>query len=318
MVIRCRRRFGFVLRELLVLIGISLVTISLAIPALAKALEASGRARCANNLRRIGEACYGFENTYGFFPSSIKELGPQRSWAMQILPWIGQEELARQYDYEKPWYDTANAGAVGQQVPLFYCPSTPYGPRTASGTASIKTTNADGDPVRTKAPFRDTACTDYAVIHQVRTEAFVRNFVEKAGPGMLAEDLFPRRSDVPDGLGNTLMVVEAAGKPDEWMGRRLTRNNVRAEDAVLASRDNDFSLRGFTWEAATQTYSNTHSGPCAVNCSNVEGVYAFHHGGAQAVFGDGSVRFLHQDLSTRLLARLVTRAGGETVDWNDY
>ena len=318
MLIRRSRRFAFTLQELLILVGIFVVVVLLAIPALAKAREASGRARCANNLRRIGEACYGFENTYGFFPSSIKELGPQRSWAMQILPWVEQEELARQYDYEKPWYDTANAEAVRHQVPLFYCPSTPYGPRTASGTASIKTTDANGDPVRTKVHFSDAACTDYAAIHQVRKEAFVRGFVEKAGPGMLAEDLFPRRSDVPDGLSNTLMIVEAAGQPDEWMGRRLTRNNIKPEDAVLASRDNDFSLRGFSWDAATQTYSNVHSGPCAINCSNIEGVYSFHQGGAQAILGDGSVRFLRQDVSTRHLARLVTRAGGETVDWNDY
>lgn len=318
MVIRYRQRFGFVLRELLVLGGIFVVLILLTIPALVKAHEASGRARCANNLRRIGEACYGFEGTYGFFPSSIKELGPQRSWAMQILPWVGQEELARQYDYEKPWYDTANAEAVRQQVPLFYCPSSPYGLRTASGTASIITTTAEGDSQRKKVRFEEAACTDYAVMHQVRKEAFVCGFVDKAGPGMLAEDLFPRKGDVLDGLEYTLMVVEAAGRPDEWMARRLTRHDVLPEDAVLASRDNDFSLRGFTWDAVTRTYSNLHSGPCAINCSNVEGMYAFHHGGAQAVFGDGAVRFLSQELSTRLLARLVTRAGGEAVDWKDY
>jgi hypothetical protein len=299
-------------------VAIFLVSVSLSLPAVVKAREASGRVRCANNLRRIGEACNGFENTYGFFPSSIKELGPQRSWAMQILPWAGQEELARRYHYEKPWYDADNAEAVGQQIPLFYCPSSPYGPRTTSGTANIKTTDAEGNRVRTQIQFSGAVCTDYAVMHQVRKEAFVRGFVEKAGPGMLAEDLFPRRSDVSDGLSNTLMVVEAAGRPDEWMGRRKTRSEIKPADAVLASRDNDFSLRGFTWDDTTQTFSNVHSGSCAVNCSNVEGVYAFHAGGAQAVLGDGSVRFLSQDVSTRLIARLVTRAGGETVDWSEY
>jgi hypothetical protein len=318
MLIRIPRRSAYTFWELLLLLGIVFVVVSLSIPAVVKAREASGRVRCANNLRRIGEACNGFENTYGFFPSSIKELGPQRSWAMQILPWIDQEELARKYDYKKPWYDQANAEAIRQQVPLFYCPSSPYGPRTASGTAKIKTTSPEGDPVRKRVPFADAACTDYAVIHQVRKEAFVRGFAEKAGPGMLAEDLFPRRGDVPDGLSNTLMVVESAGRPDEWMGGRLTRNDVRTEDAVLASRDNDFSLRGFTWDETTQRYSNIHSGPCAINCSNVEGVYSFHNGGAQTVLGDGSVRFLRQEVSTPLFARLVTRAGGETVEWNDY
>jgi competence protein ComGC len=308
---------GYTFLEVLILLAILLVLLGLALPAVVKVREASKRAHCANNLRRLGEACHGFEHTYGFFPSSIKELGPQRSWAMQILPWIGEEELARRYDYEKPWYDPANAEAVGQQVLLFSCPSS-AGPRTASGTAKIKTTSPAGDRVSTRVPFREAACTDYAVIHKVKTEAFARGFVDRAGPGLLAEDLFPRRSDVPDGLANTLMIVEAAGRPDEWMGRRRTRTDIKPADAVLASRDNDFSLRGFTWDAATQTYSNRHSGPCAINCSNVEGVYSFHPGGAQVVLGDGSVRFLSQTLSTRLLARLVTRAGGEEVSWDDY
>jgi hypothetical protein len=313
-----QRRAGFTKLELLLVFAMLLSVLGLASPAVVKLREASHRARCAENLRRMGEACNGFESTYGFFPSSIKELGPQRSWAMQVLPWIGQEELARAYDYRKPWYDPANAGAVGWQVELFYCPTSPYGLRTASGTAKIKTTDDEGDRLTVEVPFTGAACTDYAVVHQVKKDAFSRGFVEKAGPGLLAEDLFPRRSDVPDGLANTLMINEAAGRPDEWMGGRRTREGVKPADAALASRDNDFSLRGFTLDPATQTYSNAQSGPCAINCSNVEGVYSFHPGGTQAVFGDGSVRFLREGVSTRLFARLVTRAGGEEVSWDDY
>jgi competence protein ComGC len=313
-----RRRSGFTVLELLVLLGVFLVVLALSLPALAKVREKANRARCADQLRRLGEACNAFEGTYGFFPFSIKELGPQRSWVVQILPWIGEAELARRYDYEKPWYDPANAAAVGHQVSLFYCPASPSGPRTASGTVQVKTTSPMGDRVVTSFPFAGAACTDYAVIHKVRTEAFTRGFVDKAGPGLLAEDLFPRRSDVPDGLANTLLIVESAARPDEWMVGRLTRHDILPADAPWASRDNDFSLRGFTWDPAAQVYSNAVSGPCAINCSNVEGMYSFHPGGAQAVFGDASVRFLSQTLTTRQLARLVTRAGGEPVDWSEY
>jgi hypothetical protein len=315
--IRCRRS-GFTVLEILILCGVFVVVLALSFPGLVRVRETSNRATCANQLRRLGEACNGFENTYGFFPSSIKELGPQRSWVLQVLPWIGEGELAQHYDYQKPWYDPANADAVGHQLPLFYCPSSPAGPRTVSGTAHVKKTSPMGDRVVVLVPFAEAACTDYAVIHQVRTETFTRGFVDKAGPGLLAEDLFPRRSDVPDGLANTLLIVESAARPDEWMAGRLTRHDIMPADAPWASRDNDFSLRGFTWDPATQVYSNAVSGPCAVNCSNVEGVYSFHPGGAQAVFGDGTVRFLPDTLTTRLLARLVTRAGNEPVDWNEY
>src|SRR5262249_33574379 len=46
-------------------------------------------------------------------------------------------------------------------------------------------------------------------------------------------------------------------------------------------------------------------------------VYAFHPGGANAVFADGSVRFLKAGMSIRVLAALVTRAGGEVVSAGD-
>jgi prepilin-type N-terminal cleavage/methylation domain-containing protein/prepilin-type processing-associated H-X9-DG protein len=59
-------------------------------------------------------------------------------------------------------------------------------------------------------------------------------------------------------------------------------------------------------------------GPCALNCTNDREVYAFHSGGANAAFADGSVRFLEASLSIRVLAALVTRAGGEVVSAGDF
>jgi hypothetical protein len=313
-----RHPAAFTLIELLVLVAILAVLLALLLPAVQKVREASSRARCANNLRQMGQACHAFENHYGFFPSSVKDTGPQRSWAMQFLPWIEQGEVARLYDYHKHWADPANAQAIAVQVPLFYCPSCPSGPRTASGLAKIKVTDASGTKTTSPAPFADAACSDYAVVHQVKDEAFAAGFVDTYGLGLLAEDAFPRVRDVTDGLAYTLLINEDAGRPDQWMGHRFHKKDVKPGDAPLASRDNDFSLRGFSFDPATGTYSHALSGPCAVNCSNIEGVYSFHPGGTQAVFGDGSVRFIRQDVSTRLFARLVTRSGDEPVNLDDY
>jgi prepilin-type processing-associated H-X9-DG protein len=304
--------------ELLVVLAIGLVVLALVLPGVQKVREASSRARCANNLRQMAVACQNFEETYHFYPSSIKDIGPQRSWAVQLLPWVGQGDVARRYDYTKHWCDPANAEAVAVQVPLFYCPSSPSGPRTASGKAKIKVNDALGKREVTFYPFRDAACSDYAVIHQIKYEAFAGGFVDTVGVGLLAEDRFPRKSDVTDGLAYTLLINEDAGRPDRWVAGRFEKPDVKAGDAPLASRDNDFSLRGFTWDPDGQTYSNALGGPCAVNCSNIEGVYSFHPGGAQAAFGDGSVRFIRQDVSTRLFARLVTASGGEEVNLADY
>jgi prepilin-type processing-associated H-X9-DG protein len=59
-------------------------------------------------------------------------------------------------------------------------------------------------------------------------------------------------------------------------------------------------------------------GPCAINCTNEREVYSFHPAGANAVFADGSVRFLKADINIRILAALITRAGGEAVSAADY
>jgi prepilin-type processing-associated H-X9-DG protein len=57
-------------------------------------------------------------------------------------------------------------------------------------------------------------------------------------------------------------------------------------------------------------------GPCALNCTNDHEAYS--HPGANAVFADGSVHFLKTGMDIRILARLMTRAGGEVVSEGDY
>ncbi len=54
-------------------------------------------------------------------------------------------------------------------------------------------------------------------------------------------------------------------------------------------------------------------GPCAVNCSNDNEIYAFHPNGAMILMGDGGVRFLSQSTNIRIVARLITRGAGETA-----
>lgn len=47
-------------------------------------------------------------------------------------------------------------------------------------------------------------------------------------------------------------------------------------------------------------------------------IYAFHPGGANVLFADGSARFLKETILIRVLAALVTRAGGEVLSNDQY
>lgn len=65
---RSPRRTAFTLIELLVVIGIIAVLIAVLLPVLIKAREQANRAKCAANLRGIGQALAIYTTDYGYYP----------------------------------------------------------------------------------------------------------------------------------------------------------------------------------------------------------------------------------------------------------
>jgi prepilin-type N-terminal cleavage/methylation domain-containing protein/prepilin-type processing-associated H-X9-DG protein len=316
------RRGGFSLIELLVVIAIIAILIALLVPAVQKVREAAARTQCQNNVKQLGLACHGYHGDHGKFPEgAVGPLSPAFPQYLQLkhhglgtylLPYLEQSAPAGRYRWDASWFDPPNQPVVNAQLPTWQCPSA-LANRVMDG--SLPTVAPP--PVE---PFNGSAaCGDYAGTSVVDAGLVRAGVIDPPG-GPLDErghyeGVFPpnhtrRLTDIRDGTSNTTLIAECAGRPQLWRGRGPVPN-VWLSGGPWASR-------GLLWCRGATPDGTASFGTCAVNCTNDREVYSFHAGGANVVFADGSVRFLSADLSIRVFAKLVTRAGGEVVSTNEF
>ena len=111
------------------LVGFCLLSgflVALLLPAIQAAREAARRNACTNNVRQIGLALQNYHDTYQSFPPAYvaDENGqPMHSWRVLILPFLEENELYQEYDFDEPW-DGPNNSKLAERTPYaFTCPS---------------------------------------------------------------------------------------------------------------------------------------------------------------------------------------------------
>jgi prepilin-type N-terminal cleavage/methylation domain-containing protein/prepilin-type processing-associated H-X9-DG protein len=314
-----RKRSGFTLVELLVVIAIIAVLIGLLLPAVQKVRETAARLRCANNLKQLGLAMHNYHDASGTFPPPYVNEGPYlntryaftHGWAAFLLPYLEQQPLYALYRWDVPQYAPENGPVVATQLKVFQCPSAP-----------------EQDRYMTFGPFgffgTKGACGDYTLTLGVDSALARLGWVDAVGNyrGALTNTPTPaltfspttcgtRLTDVTDGTSTTILLAEDAGRPRLWQAGKAGPDQV-LEGGPWDHYKGPIILQGSTPDGTVQP------GPCALNCTNAGEVYAFHSGGANAVFADGHVRFLKVGMDLRVMARLITRAGGEVVSDDGY
>jgi prepilin-type N-terminal cleavage/methylation domain-containing protein/prepilin-type processing-associated H-X9-DG protein len=370
-----KKRKGFTLVELLVVISVIGLLAGMLLPAVQQAREAGRRSACQNNLRQLGLATHNFLDAFGYFPRSVCEKGdtarPKHRPATltTLLPFLEQDRVYGEYKQDLTWGDNTtngNGDAVRHQIPTYNCPS------------SIDPTRLDGDPNATAGwAYGAAAVTDYSPTSGVypTLDGFVDTVTGStivAGEGIIQHACFDESlppgpgnvgssalgyvvryrgpttpGDVKDGLSNTILFAESAGRPYLYQnGARITTDTgiltvkPAATDSIVnggawAKPCSDLLVIGAaddgtitpTPVAGSILYpvNRTNGGaydftkwPGDTNFGDMGSgeVYAFHPTGANVVFGDGSVRLISRNIPLSIFAALVTRSSHDDTAYD--
>ncbi|RUL82959.1 DUF1559 domain-containing protein [Tautonia sociabilis] len=307
------RRRGFTLIELLVVIAIIGVLIALLLPAVQAAREAARRSQCANNLKQIGIGMHNYADAMGGFPPTA--FGVQRpsleqfgGWGVQILGFIEQPQVYHAYNFDLGFHLRPNQTAVRTVLSVYVCPSTP---RSTNPVAGVVDFAAGSVPDFTLSA----AAGDYFTARSYIESWYAEPFVEHLGA--LDQKIHTPFAKIRDGLSNTLLAYECAGKPEYWERGQFVHGFPTPSSPYAVDRwwshgawAGFMNMRIVSFTGGQYQYD----GPCIINCHNGwNGVYAFHSGGINALACDGSVRFLKESTAKSVVKAFVTRAEGEVI-----
>jgi prepilin-type processing-associated H-X9-DG protein len=127
-----------------------------------------------------------------------------------------------------------------------------------------------------------------------------------------AEDNLPHYwKKVTDGLSHTSFIHEQAGRPNYYLAGMQQASNTNLTDYAWWGPWPGYGH--FTYQGYASDYVSAGTA-CAINCNNGQGIYAFHSGGANDAFCDGSVRFFNDEITVVALFPYLTRDAADTIN----
>lgn len=339
-----RLRRAFTLIELLVVIAIIAILIALLLPAVQQAREAARRSQCKNNLKQLGLAMHNYHDTFGWFPhnhcawtnapvyygTAAGTDNPQFSWLAMALPYLDQAPMYNQLDFHPAGGNNnhnalgANANIRDKVVPVFLCPSNDMpavrpnqvnGGYRWNGSSNAAGTDYVGSLGHIWGGWKDCGA--------VPSDVFIANGlgVNGSNPGtpwvngeqineqVNVNGIFKytgstKIGDCVDGTSNTIAVFENY----HWRGGNQNPFNYNHSDytawinpnAAIHNLRNPINNRNPNWQQGA-------------NDLRCEPPSSLHVGGIQVLLGDGSVRFITENIDHNTRYRLAVRNDRQPV-----
>ncbi len=303
-------RKAFTLVELLVVIAIIGILVSLLLPAVQSARQAARRTQCQNNLKNIALALINYESSVKVFPSAVQfDAGqaPQVSdrfrpnWVIAILPYLEEQGLYDSFDFSQPISHAVNRVARGTSIPIMLCPEDTGADSPFSGT-----TSGEGD---------NWARANYACngVNQAIHEA---NDVwdDATKRGVMGVNQAVKLRQIIDGTSKTILVAEIRIGLTDKDRRGVWAMGTAGASAMFwhgyggdcngpnPANDSSDDVEGCSTVIRTVGLDRMRQErmTCWEPCPSYQASARSQHvpGGVHAVFVDGSVHFIGDDVNT--------------------
>ena len=312
-------------------IAIIAVLIALLLPAVQQAREAARRSECKNKLKQLGVALHNHHETFDRLPpgaaSDVVPFGVSgggwgSSWMVYILPYIDQSAIYNQWTFNgSSGYSNANNKPKVHMVKMqaFICPS--------SIVTDFASSGAGGGQAMVPHYSGIAGAVNGIIPGYTETRQSVGGHGTLGRSGTFFSQSKMGLQDLTDGSSNIIVIGET---------------NAYMQDTTLARRTNWHPSQPYGWTMG----NDTNVGERHFNCTTIryksndvknasagntgwtgnktsEGIgddcganyplSSYHVGGVHVLLGDGSVRFISDNMDFPTLAQLAIRDDGKPV-----
>jgi type II secretory pathway pseudopilin PulG len=296
-----RRRPGFTVFELLLVLALLGFLFALLLPAILRIRAAAARSQSTNNLKQIGLACHNYHDVSGVLPPGND--ANNFSAPARLLPYLEQDNLYKIIKFDKPCDDDANALPRGTFVKVFLNPLDP------------RMTVAEGS-----------GPTNY--LFNAGSQAALKD-----NDGVFYQDSKVKLADITDGTSNTLFAGETLKGDGGLSAKDVRRQYVRLDRDALKNLTEesggeewkkDKSIAGdrcarwidgrFLQGTFTGTRVMNDERP-DVSCGGAGGLSGLRgeQPGLNVSMCDGSVRYVAKQLDLETWKHLCARNDGQVI-----